>query len=136
MIWILYHDDQAERGDLRVLAKCEKQQEARYVVAAIEGAMRRLAPEVLVAPKGTRDKAVQIVGVDYTRYRKYMNSDTEEATAISEVNKIFDSAMAASRWIGCRSNEVAIALAKARAAGRREATVRGVTFGYVDDLPE
>ncbi len=59
----------AERGDLRIVAKCETDQQAKYATSTFEQVMRNLASEALVTAKKGRDKAVQVTEVDYKKYR-------------------------------------------------------------------
>ena len=48
----------------------------------------------------------------------------------------FRSATEASGHVGLRHNEVAMLLSRCQSTGEKQATVRGVTFAYADDVPE
>ncbi len=131
---VVFLEMDKETNEVKVLAECSKEK-AVYARSAFKQVMGNFMPEMLRHKKSS-DKRVQVMEVDYTIYRKFMKKDDDPAQGLGEPNKVFESAAAASAWIGCKNNEVANALGKARRVGRREATVRGITFSYVSDLPE
>ncbi len=106
---VLFIEFNTETKETKPLAECD-QARALYVRTALKNFM----PESMPSPRKTHNKAVQVLEVDYSKDRRYMNDDNDDAQGLGERNKVFDSARAASKWIGCRNNEVAIALARAR----------------------
>ncbi len=96
---VVFIEFNTETKETRLLAECDEAS-ALYVRTAITNFM----PEAVPAPRKTRNKPVQVLDVDYTKYRRYMNDDNDDAQGLRERNKVFDSAKAASKWVGCRNN--------------------------------
>lgn len=85
----------------------------------------------------TSSKPVEIVEVNEDHYRQFRVERGKRLAGGDLLGKVsFPSAREASTYIGCRSNEVALALGAAKRRGETKAAVRGVMFRYMEDAPE
>lgn len=103
---------------------------AEQIRTALEP-MTKLNPS---KPKAGRPgRMVIITAIDDEKHDWWANE--QGAGHVRDLDKKeFASTGEASRYLGCRSNEVGIRLSAAKRFGRDEAKVRGVTFKFADDF--
>lgn len=84
---------------------------------------------------GRPGRMVVVMDVDYDAHDEWVEKGGGNSIrALEAGEKQFASAAEASRFLGCRTNEVGNGLAAAKRKGNDEAKVRGVTFKFADDL--
>lgn len=102
--------------------------------AVLEDIFRAAADDL---PGSGRAKGVYVVAVNTDVYHLYRE---KQDLPYVEMGQKFESALLASRYIGLTTNQVAMALAAARREAIPDlspwpvATVRGVTFQYLEDV--
>ena len=107
----------------------EEVREIRKFLLEQDAGFRRIA-------QGKNARPVVVIHVDPKEHERWIQSPGRNGLASRPVNKgqAFRSAVEASGWVGLRHNEVAMLLSRTAATGEKQATVRGVTFAYKDDV--
>jgi hypothetical protein len=80
-------------------------------------------------------REIIVTGVDRKVHEEYQHSAGRngETSKPTHRGQRFPSAAAASGHLGLLNNEVAIMLSRSTLAGKKDATVRGVTLAYADE---
>lgn len=107
----------------------EEVRELRRFLIEQDAGFRRVA-------QGKNARAVVVVHVDDKEHERWCSTPGRNGLAAKPVRigQEFRSAVDASGWVGLRHNETAMLLSRAAATGEKQATVRGVTFAYKDDV--
>lgn len=105
------------------------------VLSAERAALIMAAVKEIAESRDGIGRQVVAWGIDAEVFARYRDEGGRTGRTALPVTRfqIFPSAMEASWHLGCRSNEVALALGNAKRNNQDEATVRGVTFRYAED---
>jgi hypothetical protein len=83
-------------------------------------------------------REVIVTHIDKAEAERWQNTAGRNGLKAKPVKTghVFSSATEASGHVGLRHNEVAMILSRCTSTGEKQATVRGVTFAYHDDVAE
>jgi len=108
-----------------------------------EGAMEEMAQLLLEQNSGFKRasyarnaREVVVMHVDAKEHEKWLHEPGRNGLVSKPVarGRVFRSATEASGHIGLRHNEIAMMLSRCAQTGENQATVRGVSFAYKDDV--
>jgi hypothetical protein len=122
---------QMELETLFTTSREDEVRELRKFLLEQDAGFRRYA-------QGRNARPVVVVHVDPKEHERWVETPGRNGLQSRSVRtgQAFRSAVEASGWIGLRHNEVAMLLSRTAATGEKQATVRGVTFAYKDDVSD